>query len=1169
MHELIRISLQNWYLVDQTDIELRGASAFIGPTGAGKSSLQDAIQTVLTGNQARRLRLNASASGLRGRTVRDYCLGNPGGGLPPRRDEAESIIVLVFQDQETKRCVSVGVALEARADQPKEETLSRFIAPDYEYTSAAFVTKDEEGTRLQSWPVIREGLKKACPAFREYNANAGKFVQDVLVSMRRSGNPPDPKQFLKSFANAIKFEPIHDPTEFVRNYILEEDTLDVGRVRAEIGFWRNLNEEVAKLEEKLKKVKANYRQFRSWAKAYIESLEAFWTAASAEVDRTFLIYRNSVRRHKEAKQQLGKLAGLKENHLQTINQTTDRLQAKRDIRTANSASVGLERIELEIDKNKERENTWLQKLARLRSLKDHLGALNIFDHIIPNHFDDALNAAESYMRLFAPEKDEAADSTFSWLEKNMFALDELTQRIADLEGLEDIFQAKKDELSLQRRSLLDEQKELKRQADKIEKGQSPLQPRTERLMEELIAQGYDVTPLCEVVRIRDERWQFAIEALLGNAREALIVPPEQARDAVSYMHTHRQKFYGCHLVNTCKASNVDISVAPDSLASMIETEDPYAQAFMVTRIGSVKMVESKQELESERRAITPDGLYTSGMTFQAYRDLDRFILGRDVQKRSLVTLQQKAHTLLNQAGAIEKDVQGLEKAIRTVSTVVETAQDQNLQASAIFQGLESCRLELKSLATHKAQAEKDINPELLREIQVLENEIAAYKEELKDVEQEIQTAIEDRGKHRATMENDRKSCRAAIRERRDYDKGFAQETPQQIFELGDIEGLTSPDMLRERYLSIKSRKLDQDIKAFLANMRNENRQKAEATKSEADKAQQRARDALSGYVHDYRISHPMSGDAPTVEGYRWIVAEHERLENNELLPYRQKAEEARETVVNAIKEDLLNKLYSKFEKAENQRKTLNRVLSTHRFTNQSYSFKKDINERFRAFYDLACDVAHDPQSAQTVLSFLDPDQTKQAQAKSLLNELIESENDATPLADYRQYFTFDIEMEDEAGNKTNLSSRAKTGSGGEGQAGFYVAIAASLASAYFPGGRGHVPQGMGLAVFDEAFNKLDIKNTQALLEFMKTLGLQVLLAAPEANRPTFSEVLDTIVTVNKWSDGEFVDVDIQSEYPGERARRELHSANPEHLGVDGFRERMEKEKEKYIPEAAE
>jgi uncharacterized protein YPO0396 len=88
-------------------------------------------------------------------------------------------------------------------------------------------------------------------------------------------------------------------------------------------------------------------------------------------------------------------------------------------------------------------------------------------------------------------------------------------------------------------------------------------------------------------------------------------------------------------------------------------------------------------------------------------------------------------------------------------------------------------------------------------------------------------------------------------------------------------------------------------------------------------------------------------------------------------------------------------------------------------------------------------------------------------------------------------------------------------------------------------------------MFDEAFNKLDVPNTQALLNFYKDMGLQLMIAGPEDKRATFTEVLDTIIVVNKSPDGSAVYID--AEYPGELAKLALASVNPEHGGVEAFR----------------
>ena len=65
MYRLTDIALSNWYLIRREQIRIRGAAALVGPTGAGKSTIFDAVGTVLAGNNASRLALNAAASGRR------------------------------------------------------------------------------------------------------------------------------------------------------------------------------------------------------------------------------------------------------------------------------------------------------------------------------------------------------------------------------------------------------------------------------------------------------------------------------------------------------------------------------------------------------------------------------------------------------------------------------------------------------------------------------------------------------------------------------------------------------------------------------------------------------------------------------------------------------------------------------------------------------------------------------------------------------------------------------------------------------------------------------------------------------------------------------------------------------------------------------------------------
>ncbi|MCA9073337.1 MAG: hypothetical protein KDA84_30645, partial [Planctomycetaceae bacterium] len=96
---------------------------------------------------------------------------------------------------------------------------------------------------------------------------------------------------------------------------------------------------------------------------------------------------------------------------------------------------------------------------------------------------------------------------------------------------------------------------------------------------------------------------------------------------------------------------------------------------------------------------------------------------------------------------------------------------------------------------------------------------------------------------------------------------------------------------------------------------------------------------------------------------------------------------------------------------------------------------------------------------------------------------------------YRAYFDYDIEITEADGTVHAFSHVASSGSGGETQTPYYVAMLASLARVYrVRGGQGSQA---ALVAFDEPFQKMDESNIAATLRLAHRLGLQVLLAAPK------------------------------------------------------------------------
>ncbi|WP_316250951.1 SbcC/MukB-like Walker B domain-containing protein [Pseudomonas viridiflava] len=106
----------------------------------------------------------------------------------------------------------------------------------------------------------------------------------------------------------------------------------------------------------------------------------------------------------------------------------------------------------------------------------------------------------------------------------------------------------------------------------------------------------------------------------------------------------------------------------------------------------------------------------------------------------------------------------------------------------------------------------------------------------------------------------------------------------------------------------------------------------------------------------------------------------------------------------------------------------------------------------------------------------------------------------SPLDDYREFYEFDIRIQQVAPDGTektigHLSKRIGSGSGGEHRAPLYVIAGAGLWSAYRMDHGAN--DGLRLIMLDEAFDKMDTSNIVATMKYLQELGLQVLLASRE------------------------------------------------------------------------
>lgn len=130
-------------------------------------------------------------------------------------------------------------------------------------------------------------------------------------------------------------------------------------------------------------------------------------------------------------------------------------------------------------------------------------------------------------------------------------------------------------------------------------------------LESVIGRSPDI--LCEQLEIPDERWQNAVEAMLGERRFTILVPPKEYKHVLTYIERHRAeaRLHDASVLNLERAYKERRSAQRNSLAMQVKTNEPFLRAYIDSILGNIITCSSAQELERYQRAITPELLYYS------------------------------------------------------------------------------------------------------------------------------------------------------------------------------------------------------------------------------------------------------------------------------------------------------------------------------------------------------------------------------------------------------------------------------------------------------------------------------------------------------------------------------------------------------------------------------
>ena len=667
---------------------------------------------------------------------------------------------------------------------------------------------------------------------------------------------------------------------------------------------------------------------------------------------------------------------------------------------------------------------------------------------------------------------------------------------------------------------------------------------TARLMREFADHGLHPTPVCDLLKVTDPKWQPAIEAYLARNVEAILLrdsEEEQKAFDIYKALQGKRTVYGVKIVRSDKARVGQSQPTADTVASLIDGNNRAALAYLRGKLGNLKRANSAQEALRGERTLTLDGMLVGPGDFERLRLVPEADLQIGTGAKGQVDglraesrdLNRKVADLQVRQGSIDR----IRQAVQSLSSP-ETKRLLLRFASQLSEALNERELAHQRIAGSTSSEYQALSAKLVA-VQERKPQLETDARNARDALIRTQTVLDTLTKECAAKLLELKSKRTAheaCRVHIDYDPDYASDRWDTLLDQHGDNYQAMADYCESQY---------KQCNAYMMRRLTP------------------AQTLLGTFLTDHReaLSDEVTSDWRQAKA--WIEQQVARLQNTELPQYKDQAQEAYIASQNTFRQDVALALHANLKYQTTTFKRLNDALkASPAFTNgERYQFRAKIRPdliSLKKFIENIADFGADG-------GLFGESGDIPAQFAELLREKTTTGNAAvkSPLDDYREFFEFDIEIETDdpvtGVTKTvgHLSKRVGPGSGGEHRAPLYVIAGAALSSAYRMDENNQ--DGLRLILLDEAFDKMDTPNIVATMRYLEKLGLQVLMASPGENLPTLTAFLHRYFEIMKDETRHVIQVEERrvSEAMREQFREDMWEYHPELLEAEMLAVRRE------------
>lgn len=1134
--KLESLILVNWGSLRPGEYPMGNMTLLTGPTGSGKSTMLDALQTGMTAvyqhifsyNPGQDETTQSARNGKTKRTLWSYIVGAED-NLFARPDGAHGYVGLVFRpsEGETGKSFTALVAAAARIDgsgdrrQAVQERLALLIIDEAELCLDDLIKLDLDGNmQVVEVEKIESHLKARYPKVNNHRDNKREYLCQLYGRFRgqKVVSFTEAEAAAKAWCQAIAHKPIGSVDELVKAQILEHDPQQLSQRISQIS---DLVRQVHNLRQEGERLKENIARLEVLGGTIGNATEAYEKATIYQVLSSKRLLLEDERLLAQANEKISELQEAIQSKNEKVEQAAKEKQNYHDSLVkleARLSGIPAANEKARLDERATRANLSLREaLIELVAALTHVGSIRtaasqLIALPIPPEFRNIQAAVATIGQELSklgrlPIQEWKVQIETVLGQESLKETRTVSKVLRDLENIVGNFDGLYEAMSGATNSFVSA---VNTQLGALQNLQQPAAEREKAAAERkknLAEGGADyprevqfalkafrsempriaVQILCDLIEPVAPEWMPAIEGYLEGARFNLIVPEADEKDATQFV---KGRFPKVRVIQgaLCQKKAKPELVSGDSIIHELATEHPVAQAYLVEQYGSVVKVHDFETLRYTPRGLMKDGRAAGGRTFFTAQ-AENLVFGKAQQASARKAAELEHDQAVSELAKIEQQRRDLTALLGLVKQGRLPSFDATVPANQAVSELELVWEDVKRLDLTEVEALLGVKSDLNSQMQHCESQIKIANQGIgecnsllisqRSTANQKETAIPNR-KQRVFDELRKLKALCDTNSRLSY-----IEIESQVDEL--LAADEGPQNLQEavQQLQLSARDFTSDVRESVGEYNQYARQDEKLEFPYGD--------------------HREGNFAPM---YGLLVQLHSKVREQlktqkDIGLYKNLAQlrQAEDSFRDVFTKQFCYEIRNSVDTGVRTLKALNHELEKLKFGTDKFridwsSWVSEFEEYYK-FFSAAYDLAETQESGglfdQEALSPENCAVRDRLLALLLSNDQERAQKELQRIADYRNYRRYEIWKESDSGSRVALSEWG-TGSGGQLETPAYIVRAAVVTNRLKNFEKG---TNLKLLVNDESFAKMDERRAHDVMKFIRdSLGMQLICAMP-------------------------------------------------------------------------